>query len=177
MANASLDTFIRARKVSRRDIRRLYESDALGMLDEELLDKVIYAVHSRVVDMFIVQAAQKHGRVECRNCGAPVPQRFRMGTRARQDVLRCEQCGWQVTCCEFLLADPYVLRQMRRDHPPGRQIRSAQAAFSLNPLDGPDRAAREAVHPGSPNQQKLDRCADPGCQRLDGRDRRDAQHG
>ena len=70
-----------ARKVSRRDIRRLYDSDAQGLLDEDLLDKVMYTIHARVCDMFEVMEAQKLGRVKCRHCGTPIPQPYWMGGR------------------------------------------------------------------------------------------------
>ena len=95
------DRFHWARRVSRRDIQRLYESDARGLLDEELLDQVHYAIYARVCDMFEVREAQQTGRVKCRACGAPIPQPYRMGTRNKNNVLKCDQCGWQVTCGEF----------------------------------------------------------------------------
>jgi hypothetical protein len=95
------DSFHWARRVSRRDIQRLYESDARGLLDEELLDRVHYAIYARVCDMFEVREAQQTGRVKCRACGAFVPQPYRMGTRNKGNVLKCDQCGWQVTCGEF----------------------------------------------------------------------------
>lgn len=60
------DKFHWAPRVSRRDIQRLYESDARGMLDEDLLDRVHYAIHARVSDMFEVRQAQQFGRVNCR---------------------------------------------------------------------------------------------------------------
>ena len=63
------DKFHWAKRVSRRDIQRLYESDAQGMLDEDLLDQIHYAIHTRVCDMFEVREAQQFGRVKCRNCG------------------------------------------------------------------------------------------------------------
>lgn len=95
------DRFHWAKRVSRRDIQRLYESDAQGMLDEDLLDKIHYAIHTRVCDMFEVREAQTFGRVRCRGCGAVVPQRYRMGSHSKNLVLACDQCGWQVTCGEF----------------------------------------------------------------------------
>lgn len=98
---AEPDKFHWAKRVARRDIQRLYESDARGMLDEDLLDKVHYAIHARVVDMFEVREAQQHGRVTCRECGAPVAQPYRFGGRNKDNLLRCEQCGWQVTCGEY----------------------------------------------------------------------------
>ncbi len=90
-----------AKRVSRRDIQRLYESDAQGMLDEDLLDKVHYAIHARVCDMFEVRTTIQTGRVTCRNCGAPVPQPFRLGAPNKESILKCQQCGWQVTCGEY----------------------------------------------------------------------------
>jgi hypothetical protein len=95
------DTFHWAGKVSRRDIQRLYASDAQGLLDEDLLGKVMYAIYARICDMFEVREAQKYGRVKCRNCGAPVPQPFWMGGVNKDKVLGCDQCGWQTTCGAF----------------------------------------------------------------------------
>lgn len=94
-------TFNWARRVSRRDIRRLYESDAQGMLDLELLDEVHYGIYARVRDMFEVREAQQFGRVTCRRCREPVPEPFRMGTQNKGDVLRCNACGWQTTCGDY----------------------------------------------------------------------------
>lgn len=54
-----VDKFRWARRVSRRDIQRLYESDARGLLDEELLDRVHYAFYARVCDMIEVREAQQ----------------------------------------------------------------------------------------------------------------------
>ena len=95
------DHFHWAGKVSRRDIQRLYESDAKGLLDEDLLERVIFAVHARVRDMFEVREAQQHGRVKCRRCGAPVPQPYWMGGRNKNNPLVCDQCGWRATCGEY----------------------------------------------------------------------------
>jgi hypothetical protein len=96
-----LDRFHWAKKVARRDIQRLYQSDAQGMLDEELLEEISAKIYMRVCDMFEVMDAQTHGRVKCRACGAPIPQPFRMGSYGKTLLLRCEKCSWQVTCGEF----------------------------------------------------------------------------
>ncbi len=95
------DKFHWAKRVSRRDIRRLYEGDARGLLDTDLLDEIHYAIHARVCDMFEVREAQQFGRVKCRNCGAPASQPYQMGSRNKNKILKCEQCGWQVTCGEY----------------------------------------------------------------------------
>ncbi len=96
-----LDLFHWAGKVPRRDIQRLYELDAQGLLDEALLEKVMYTIHARVCDMFEVRATQQTGIVKCRACGAPIPQPFWMGGRNKNIALICEQCGWQTTCGDF----------------------------------------------------------------------------
>jgi RNase P subunit RPR2 len=90
-----------AGKVSRRDIQKLYESDANGMLDEDLLDQVMFTLHARICDMFEVREAQQTGRVKCRKCGAPIAQPYRMGSTHRNDLMQCTQCGWETTCGEF----------------------------------------------------------------------------
>jgi hypothetical protein len=74
-----------AGKVSRRDIQRVYEFEAQDLLDEDLLDKVMYTIHARVCDMFEVMEAQKFGRVKCRSCGVSVPQPFWMGERNKDN--------------------------------------------------------------------------------------------
>jgi ribosomal protein L37AE/L43A len=79
----------------------LYESDAKGLLDGNLLDEVHYAIYVRVSDMFEVREAQQTGRVTCRHCREPISQPYRMGTRNKNNVLKCDNCGWQVTCGEF----------------------------------------------------------------------------
>jgi predicted RNA-binding Zn-ribbon protein involved in translation (DUF1610 family) len=95
------DPFQWAKRVSRRDIQRLYESDARGLLDEELLERVHFDIYARVCDMFEVREAQTTGRVKCRNCGEYVTELYRMGSRNRNNPLSCQECGWQVTCGEF----------------------------------------------------------------------------
>jgi hypothetical protein len=95
------DKFHWAGKVSRREIQRLYESDSLGLLDEELLEKVMYTIHARVCDMFEVREAQQTSRVKCRNCGEYISQPYWMGGRNKDNLMKCEQCEWQTTCGEF----------------------------------------------------------------------------
>ena len=48
-------------------IRRLYESDAQGMLDQDLLDDVGYSIHVRCRDILEVSEARR-GHVKCRSC-------------------------------------------------------------------------------------------------------------
>ncbi len=98
---AYIDKFRWAKRVARRDIQRLYDSDARGMLDEDLLNEVHFGIYARVCDMFEVYEAQQFGRVTCRHCRTPVPQPFQMGSQNKSNALECEECGWKVTCGEL----------------------------------------------------------------------------
>lgn len=99
-----------AERLSRRDIQRVYESDAQGLLDVELLDEVHYAIYARVCDMMEVREAQQFGRVKCRHCHEPISQPYRMGARNKNNVLECAKYGWRVTCGEFY--DSYTGKSM-----------------------------------------------------------------
>ncbi|MBN1313129.1 MAG: hypothetical protein JXB30_17090 [Anaerolineae bacterium] len=95
-----------AGRVSRRKIKQLYESDAQGMLDAELVDDVGFGFYSRLVDMFEIDEASQ-GRVKCRKCGSMILRR--KGTRAsngrlyrgRDEALKCAQCDWKITWGEY----------------------------------------------------------------------------
>jgi predicted RNA-binding Zn-ribbon protein involved in translation (DUF1610 family) len=79
-----------APRVNPQKIRRLYETDARGIVDEELIDDVGFALYSRCQS--ILTATEAHaGRVQCPRCGAIV-----LRPRDRDPVLQCEQCAWQV---------------------------------------------------------------------------------
>jgi RNase P subunit RPR2 len=111
------DKFHWARRVPRKEIQRLYESDAQGRPDEELLEKVCYGIYARISDMLEVMEAQQHGRVRCRNCGALLANPFRMGSRSKGEVMKCAQCGWQTTCGEFY--DSYTGERLLPGSVPG----------------------------------------------------------
>jgi hypothetical protein len=75
-------------------IRRLYETDALGIVDGEQIDAIGYALYARCRS--ILRATEAHaGRVTCPRCEATVERREPL-TRRRQ-VLRCDACGWATT--------------------------------------------------------------------------------
>jgi predicted RNA-binding Zn-ribbon protein involved in translation (DUF1610 family) len=81
-----------ARKVPRSQIRRLYEADALGIVDEELIDKVGWALRERCDSILAVTAAHA-GRVACPACGAAITRERPW----RDDVpVACAACGWQL---------------------------------------------------------------------------------
>ena len=99
-----------AGRVPAHDIRRLYESDARGMLDEELLDEVGHGIYVRCQDILEISQAQQ-GSVKCRACGNLIQRR--QGKQVRHphgiitleggeaELLRCERCAWQVTWGDY----------------------------------------------------------------------------
>ena len=73
-------------------IRRLYESDAQGALDTDLLDKVGWALYSRC-DSFLLASQISRGSARCPQCRAPIPRQIQP-----EEVLHCPACGWE---CSF----------------------------------------------------------------------------
>src|SRR5262245_16842999 len=71
-------------------IRRLYALDAQGLLDEELLDEVGYALYSRCRSILHVSDAM-NGKVHCPSCDTIIvrePDRL-------DALLHCAVCGWE----------------------------------------------------------------------------------
>jgi predicted RNA-binding Zn-ribbon protein involved in translation (DUF1610 family) len=71
-------------------IRRLYETDALGIHDDELLDEVGWGLVARC-ESFITAVEAARGRVKCPSCGQIVE---RHADPAEQ--LHCQACGWEM---------------------------------------------------------------------------------
>jgi len=85
-----------ARRVKPETIRRLYALDAKGIIDEELIAEVGYAMYARCQS--IRQATRAHaGKAMCPRCRNDV---VRSGsdwrTWAKEDPLVCS-CGWSTT--------------------------------------------------------------------------------
>ena len=91
-----------APRVRMTQIRRLYESDARGMLDETLLDDVFITMLARCEAIHRVDEARA-GRITCPSCGtlfqrgASVPRQHRHST----EPIHCPQCGWATTWGAF----------------------------------------------------------------------------
>lgn len=79
-----------APRVAQAPIRRLYELDAQGIVDDELIDTVAYALLARC-ESFIAATDAAEGRVHCPRCAAIVP---------RADLLRCP-CGWALPWTDY----------------------------------------------------------------------------
>lgn len=70
-------------------IRRLYESDAVGLLDPELLDETGFALLLRC------ETIQSVTERRCPKCRAPLEGAFSNGPRDRR--VTCPDCGWSST--------------------------------------------------------------------------------
>jgi ribosomal protein L37AE/L43A len=86
-----------ASRVPQAKIRRLYELDAQGIVDEALIDEVAYGMAARCQSIVLVTAAE-HGRVYCPLCDDIIPRL----DGSKQEVLRCDACDWEVTWGEYL---------------------------------------------------------------------------
>jgi ribosomal protein L37AE/L43A len=71
-------------------IRRLYENDAAGIQDEDLLNEVGWGLLARC-ESFIAAVEATHGRVLCPTCASLVLHNGRP-----EGVLHCSNCGWEV---------------------------------------------------------------------------------
>jgi predicted RNA-binding Zn-ribbon protein involved in translation (DUF1610 family) len=81
-------------------IRRLYETDARGIRDEELLDDIAYALYSRCESILTVTEAVR-GRVRCPRCGSVCTRLRAESRKPREDPLRCPDCAWEITWGEY----------------------------------------------------------------------------
>jgi len=90
-----------APKVRQEKLWRLYQSDAGGFLDEELLDKVGYALLARCENILLID----EGKVACPRCGAIFFVRSPM-TKGSAEPVTCPTpiCGWQVSGEEYDLS-------------------------------------------------------------------------
>jgi ribosomal protein L37AE/L43A len=70
---------------------QLYEANAAGLLDDELLDDVGWRLWERLGDVVRVT----NGRVRCPSCGTEF--QVRSADRSSDDVVPCPGCDWAVT--------------------------------------------------------------------------------
>jgi DNA-directed RNA polymerase subunit RPC12/RpoP len=88
-------------------IRRLYELDAQGILDEELLDDVGFTLLLRCWDIITIDEARR-GRVKCPRCAKQkkrtlIDRVYEKGD-VRDEVITCPECGWRITWGEYALS-------------------------------------------------------------------------
>jgi hypothetical protein len=93
-----------APKLRPEKLRRLYELDAQGLVDEELIDEVAYTLYSRCESILTVTEAFQ-GRVPCPGCGAVIRRDPETASQPRYwtagEMLRCGHCSWQATWKEY----------------------------------------------------------------------------
>jgi hypothetical protein len=91
-------------------IRQLYQSDAQGMLDRDLLDEVGYGIYVRCQALLEVAAAWR-GRVKCWGCDNVILRRQGKVVEytghgptligGKTETLKCDRCGWQITWAAY----------------------------------------------------------------------------
>ncbi|MCL5995162.1 MAG: hypothetical protein M1546_03800 [Chloroflexi bacterium] len=78
-------------RVKQHLVRRLYENEAQGILDEELINAVGIGLLLRCQS--ILKATTAHeGRATCPRCDNIIPHQWH-----KDEVMTCTQCGWQTT--------------------------------------------------------------------------------
>ena len=77
--------------VSRRDLKRLYESDAKGMMDEALLNDIGFTMYTRCVISREVYDLMEKGKVKCLHCGKVLEY---------AELMECS-CGQRYTYREY----------------------------------------------------------------------------
>jgi len=83
-----------APRVTQREIQRLYDTDAKGIYDEDIIDEVGYGLLARC-ESFLEANEATAGRARCPRCSAVVAHSCR-----REEILRCD-CGWELTWGEY----------------------------------------------------------------------------
>jgi hypothetical protein len=85
-----------ARRVAQHKIRQLYQLDAKGVVDEDLIDDVGYALLARCEAIRTVTRAHA-GRAACPLCKTMMEHEWH-----KDELMTCVTCGWQVTWGEYL---------------------------------------------------------------------------
>ena len=86
-----------APRIPKERIRRLYESDARELLDEDLLDDVGSAIAMRCRSILTVSEARR-GRLACPECA---PQGREVVTARFGNSFACPECSWHTTWDSF----------------------------------------------------------------------------
>ena len=84
-----------SRRVPKHKIRRLYENDAKGLHDDDLVDEVGFGLLSRCKS-FIEANRAVRGQASCPVCDHLVSHNGK-----KEEILTCEVCGWRLTWGEY----------------------------------------------------------------------------
>jgi hypothetical protein len=74
-------------------LRRLYATDARGILDEELLDEVAYALYARC-DSILAVTESIGGKTRCPRCAFMIAP-------GEEGELLCPDCSWQASRADY----------------------------------------------------------------------------
>lgn len=92
-------------RVTKERLRRLYASEAAGLLDEDLLDEVGITLYLRCQAILDIERAQSKGLVRCPQCQRQQREswaRRERPSRERPDPLVCcPTCGWSVSWSDY----------------------------------------------------------------------------
>jgi hypothetical protein len=78
-------------RVSQQKIRFLYEKDAKGIIDEELIDDIAFSFFIRCQDIITVTDASL-GKIKCIKCENLIYHKGK-----KDEVLKCNKCSWETT--------------------------------------------------------------------------------
>ena len=78
-------------RVPQHKIRLLYEKDAQGIIDEDLIDEVAFSFFARCSDILVVTEASV-GRVKCPKCGSIIKHKW-----DKKKYMKCKNCSWEMT--------------------------------------------------------------------------------
>jgi DNA-directed RNA polymerase subunit RPC12/RpoP len=94
-------------RVAKWKIRRLYELDAQGIVDEALLDDVGITLLLRCRDIVTIDEARR-GRIKCPRCAKQKKRTLIVRAHGkgdvRDEVITCPECGWRITWGEYALS-------------------------------------------------------------------------
>ena len=110
-----------APRVTQREIRRLYETDARGIYDEDQINEVGYGLLARC-QSFLEANEARGGRARCPRCSEVVAH-----SRRKEEILRWV-CGWELTWGEYFKTIQHV--QLSGAEPVLEQFRTFVNTFS-----------------------------------------------
>ena len=84
-----------APRVKKEKIRLLYELDARGIHDDELMDEVGWALLARC-EAFLLACQARKGTLPCPHCGQRVTHDGNKAT-----LMHCKACGWERTWGDY----------------------------------------------------------------------------
>lgn len=82
-------------RVLKTDLLRLYESEAAGLIDEELLEETGLTLFMRCSDILYVNDIQ-NGLIRCPNCEYREGKRVKMN--GANNLYTCPECEFSITC-------------------------------------------------------------------------------